>query len=246
MKRIYIPVLVLTSLIFLSACIADATLTCTSFSASVDYQYETDNTGSASQTYYLRVLQGDGRVLYNRFVVEVSAGTNTIDVNGTFTRPALNPLLLQLYSPAGGDLPTTRVYDTVTFNCDDLDSAPRVAFYDGRLNDYDTGNPVVLYPYADSEDNRGLDIYSASGEGLLHRIPAEAFARVGRCPSENTTIFQSEETGIIISALAGEYPDGVCPYQLNAPTGEPGKVYVMIFDHLHPDTYYESYEVFLN
>lgn len=78
---------------------------------------------------------------------------------------------------------------------------------------------------------------------LLEVTPAQV-AAVPACPAENTTIAYDEATGIGLYRLA-EHSDGTCPFQLNAPTGEPGKVYVIIFDDLFAGTYYESYETYM-
>jgi hypothetical protein len=34
----------------------------------------------------------------------------------------------------------------------------------------------------------------------------------------------------------------ICPFQLNAPATEAGKTYIIIFDELYPNTYYESWD----
>lgn len=109
------------------------------------------------------------------------------------------------------------------------------SFTDGRINRYDMGSPVVLYP----EANGGLDVYAADGSGLMLRVSAEQIAAVTECPESNATIVEDAATGIILSRLAG---DGSCPFQLNAPTAEPGKTYVIIFDSLSSSSDYESFE----
>lgn len=116
------------------------------------------------------------------------------------------------------------------------------AFYDGRINDYDTGNPVVLYPIADGE-SRGLHVYNADSSGLIMMISAATIDAVADCPSQNTLIYQDSASGVSLWRLTLR-PDGNCPFQLNAPTGEPGKTYIIIFDELYPNTHYESHEEF--
>ena len=106
------------------------------------------------------------------------------------------------------------------------------AFVDGRINNWDTGSPVVVYGH-DGESGRGLVIYSPEGL-LLLLVSAEELARVGECPAENT---------LIASAGAVEvYRLSSCEYQINAPSLDGTKTYVLIFNGLYENTGYSSYE----
>lgn len=112
-------------------------------------------------------------------------------------------------------------------------------FYDGRINDFDTGNPVVLYGYQDGNANRGLTVYGANDEGLLMQVTPSEIASVPECPTINTMIANN---GSISLYRLAERSDGRCPFQLNAPTGDGSKTYIIIFDSLDTHTYYESWE----
>lgn len=115
----------------------------------------------------------------------------------------------------------------------------------GRINDNDE-TPVVLYSIDYGEDEFGLEVYNASGELLLF-VTSDEVGDIWECPSSNTLIIHDPATGISLSRLP-ETPnpegDTVCPYQLNAPTGEANKWYIIIFDSPFADTLYTSYEAF--
>ena len=113
-------------------------------------------------------------------------------------------------------------------------------FADGRINDMDTGSPIVLYPVDYGSDQTGLHIYAADRTQLLLAVTPDMIATAG-CTDSNTTIVQDSATGIIVSRLAMQ-SDGTCPFQINAPAMEPGVYYVVIFDGLQAPTHYESHE----
>jgi hypothetical protein len=122
-------------------------------------------------------------------------------------------------------------------------------FYDGRINDFDTGSPVVLFGMPYGESGWGLHVYAADDSGLLLEASPEEIAAVAECPAENTLIAENEETGVTLYRLPSRATaDGVstvCPFQLNAPTGEAGKTYIIIFDGLQPHSRYESWEEYI-
>lgn len=121
---------------------------------------------------------------------------------------------------------------------------PQPIFFDGRINDFDTGNSVVLYGKSDAEDNWRLDVYNADESGLLLTVEADIINATLECPDSNTLIVSDAATGISLWRLPPRAisPDDVpiCPFQLNAPATELGKTYVVIFDTLFPHTYYTS------
>lgn len=117
---------------------------------------------------------------------------------------------------------------------------PQPAFYDGRINSWDTGNPVVLFPFADG-NSLGLNIYSADGTGLILSIPASAIDAVAECPDSNSLIYSDSASGISLWRLP-QRSDGTCSFQLNAPATEAGKTYSIIFNGMFSGTYYESWE----
>ncbi|MDK3158901.1 hypothetical protein QPK87_20315 [Kamptonema cortianum] len=111
-----------------------------------------------------------------------------------------------------------------------------IPFTDGRINRTDQGAPVVLYA-----NDGGLDVFDADGSGLIFSVSEAEIAAVAACPESNTVIASDPATGIILSRLSAR-EDGVCPFQLNAPTATPGKQYVIIFDSLSSTSAYLSYE----
>lgn len=129
------------------------------------------------------------------------------------------------------------------------DSGPVQAFWDDRINDYDTGNPVVLYGKHNDNDEWRLEVYNADSSGMLFYVTAAQIAAVPECPDSATLIYADDATSISFWRLPQQRvtEDGavICPFQLNAPTGEPGKVYIIIFDTLYPHTYYTSWEEFI-
>lgn len=111
-------------------------------------------------------------------------------------------------------------------------SGPAPAFVDGRINNFDVANPVVVYPIR-TEAGTGLHIYSDAGVLLLIVTP-EMIAAVPAQPEANTLI--AEANGVALYRLSsGEF-------QVNAPMYN-GKTYVLIFKELFPDGGYESFEI---
>lgn len=107
-------------------------------------------------------------------------------------------------------------------------------FFDGRINNYDTGNPVVVYGH-DFENGRGLVIYNTNGVLLLEVRP-EAIEAVAECPDSNTLIASNGE-GVSVYRLVG-----TCDFQVIAPTADPAKNYIMIFSELFHNAGYTSHE----
>lgn len=134
--------------------------------------------------------------------------------------------------------------DNLSFASSNTADSSIPVFTDGRINNYDGGSPVVLYPHDYGDGQMGLDIYAADESGLLLSINAAQIASVAECPESNTVIAYDATTGITLSRLTVR-PDGVCPFQLNAPTAEAGKYYIIIFYALSSPSYYESYEAFI-
>lgn len=183
------------------------------------------------------------------------SGTVNVAYNIFMNLPSYRPFTIKLYDlstfPAdfaeaqAGPLLDTLSFDPNTFvvtPCTDLpiyasaisssSDEPQPAFRDGRLNNWDTGNPVVPFGH-DYETGRGLVVYSPEGNVLLEVTP-EQIAAVAECPSENTLI---ASTGTV--AL---YRLTSCQYQLNAPSLDGTKTYVMIFNDLYENTGYSSHE----
>ena len=225
-----IGVFIITILFTACASIEEFAIFCDGFSVVIAYE-----DGNEGAEVFVTVTEDKGTVLFSEKVAEITSDeAGTLSVAATFNTVPTSPVTIRV----DGFFEET----FVTGDCNGTRLAA-LAFTDGRINKYDAGSPVVLYGTYDQAGERGLAIYAANESGLIHLIPASAFQAVGRCPAENTTVF-SGASGIIVSVLP-QRPDGSCPYQVNAPTGEANKVYVIIFDDLFTDTYYESYEAFI-
>lgn len=129
-------------------------------------------------------------------------------------------------SPLGP--PTTNVVDIVINPCP--------VFSDGRINDCDTFNPVVLYGEEDASGQAGLHIYNPEGE-LLLSLDADTMGE-DDCPTENTLLHYDAVNQIYIYQLSS------CQYYLRAPMNEAGKWYIIIFDAL-TNSIYESWTEFI-
>lgn len=105
-------------------------------------------------------------------------------------------------------------------------------FFDGRINDCDTGNWIVIFGH-DYGSGRGLLITDTEGNNLL-QISPEQIAGVVECPDSNTLI--ASGGGVSVYRLAG-----TCNYQVNGSAAD-GKTYVVIFDELYANSGYTSHE----
>jgi hypothetical protein len=200
----------------------------------------------------------DGGTVMVTFSDNATSSVSSVPATGTFL-PA-SPLSIFNGEGANG-LWTLRIEDTVVDDplclfswtlyinsgvSQNSECVDCPVFYDGRINNYDTGTPVVLYGKADADDNWRLEVYNADGTGLLVVVYPEMIAAVPECPDENTLIYNDETTGISLWRLPVRMvtEDGVnvCPFQLNAPSTEAGKTYIIIFDALYPNSYYQSHE----
>lgn len=108
-------------------------------------------------------------------------------------------------------------------------------FRDGRINNYDTSNPVVVYPIRDENNQVSIHIYSDTGV-LLLVISAEQIANTPENPDNNIII--AEDGGISFARIHG---DGQGFWQVTAPQYN-GKTYVLIFSELYANAGYTSYE----
>jgi hypothetical protein len=145
----------------------------------------------------------------------------------TYAIAKLSPLLdVITFDPADFGVCTSIPYAS------SAESADGPTFTDGRINNWDTGNPVVVYGH-DGETGRGLVIYSPDGE-LLLVVSSDEIEAVGNCPAENTLIASAGKVEL--------YRLRDCRYQLNAPSLDGTKTYVLIFNDLYENTGYSSHE----
>lgn len=126
---------------------------------------------------------------------------------------------------------------SITFDTVVSASTNSFRFTDGRINHSDTGNPVVLYGVNYGDDEFGLEIYNADESGLLFTVSPELIAVVEECPAENTLIAENVALNISFWRLAGS-----CQFQVNTPSSDGSKTYVIIFNELFSDSGYNSFE----
>ena len=117
----------------------------------------------------------------------------------------------------------------------DANGMPLPAFYDGRINNYDTAAPVAVYPHL-VDNEVGLIIYNSEGVQLL-LISPEQIAGVPDNPDSNLLI--ATQNNIALYRISGA-DRGY--WQINAPQYN-GKTYVMIFPELYHSGGYESFEI---
>lgn len=208
----------------------------------------TEDDGGGSDLARLSFYDGNGTLIGNPLIA-IPAGMNeTSNLSyGFFTflaTPQSRPFTAVFY-----DLPSNAELSRITFdpgiygvctkvplivpaNSSASPNTPQPAFTDGRINNWDTASPVVLYGYDDNQ-GRGLHLYSPDGVLLLD-IGAGQIAAVDDCPASNTLI---ASTGAI-----SLYRLSSCEFQLNAPSLDGTKTYVLIFNALYENTGYRSYE----
>lgn len=112
-------------------------------------------------------------------------------------------------------------------------------FFDGRVNSCDTFNPVVLFANHDGNDQWRLDVYNAEENQLYFTVHPEEIAAVEDCPEEHMLIYEDVENRILFYRLS------TCQFYLRAPMNELDKWYIIIFDELSSNTYYESFTEFI-
>lgn len=115
------------------------------------------------------------------------------------------------------------------------DGIPLPAFYDGRINDYDTAAPIAVFPH-EINGEIGLIIYNTEGVELLVVGP-DLISNASDNPDGNVEV--ASANGITLYRIAGE-EHGY--WQINAPQYN-GKTYVMIFPELFHSGGYESFEI---
>lgn len=185
---------------------------------------------------------------FNGSVTNWSFGNLTID-----TPPVTRPFTIRVYdvtvatpdivSAMSGPLLDELTFDPAAIGaCTTLplagssgavaSTSSQPLFNDGRLNDRDAASPVVVYGH-DFETGRGLVIYAPVG-GLLLQVSPEQISEIADCPDENTLLASTPNIAL--------YRLSSCEFQLNAPSLDGAKTYVLIFKELYPNTGYSSYE----
>jgi hypothetical protein len=213
-----------------------------------------DTTGPDRDWFGMVLFDGENQAIaykYNWVSVGFS-GSVTNWTFGAFTivkQPASRPFTMRFYdisvviadvnAAQNGPLLDTLIFDPASIGaCTSLPlhrdpvSSVVAPFSDGRINNWDTGNPVVLFGH-DYETGRGLVVYSPKGALFLEASP-EQIAAIAECPSENTLIVSAGDVAL--------YRLASCEYQLNAPSLDGTKTYVIIFNELYENTGYISHE----
>ena len=188
---------------------------------------------------------GNGNVINN-----ITASPLTITVydivttpmSGVNTQASYNQIVGQsapvldtlTYNPSNDvpSCPTTSASSSISAILDedeDNEYIPLPAFYDGRINNYDSAAPIAVYPHNVNGDV-GLVVYSSEGEFLLVISPEQ----IANAPADNSLV--AEGGGISVYRLAGG------SWQVNAPQYN-GKTYIIIFPELFHSGGYESFEL---
>jgi hypothetical protein len=228
------------------------TITCSGVSqtnGAASVTWDRDTLGTNEENLHYEVTDGAGTILFVFNDIRAVGSSASMGGWGFVVAPNYNPITVTLSSPGGNGF-ATQVLVNVTGTCTGLPTfaapsspvapvvASRFEFSDGRINRFDTGNPVVLYPMDYGNEQTGLAVYSPDGD-LLFSVSPEEIASIEECPSVNTVIAASN--GIIFSRLTINN-DGICPFQINAPTADEGKFYIVIFDALSSSSNYVSFE----
>lgn len=242
MKKLSFVVSVSLLSLLASACLLTNpvfTITCTTFNLKADYgEMTVDNTGIDKEALYIRAYDGYGNQILNDDNTDnVGASWSNIDEDFIFTTaPKANPIRVDFFSPAGGDLPSDTVWYTAIGNCNGLPYASATnitTFADGRINNRDAAAPFAVY-----EDEGTYSFYwiNDSGEGMLIlTVTPDDIAQVSESPQENTVIASNEAYGFYLLRLT----DGPLQAQANMSNG---KLYVLIIRDAIAGIY-ESYEV---
>lgn len=223
-------------------------LSCVDWLFTADYGETTiDNTGTGEQQTGFRVYDGSRTLIYDMPDYSTETVGNNSGPFGVFetdpydSAPEFNPLRFEVYSVAGGSLTKETVWFTAFGVCEGLPFVeppaqdPQPAFVDGRINNFDSAAPVVIYAVP-SNGGMSLHLYNPDGV-LLLVIDAETIANAPSNPETNTLI--AESNGITLYRITGE-SNGL--WQINAPQYN-GKTYVIIFNELFADGGYTSYEI---
>jgi hypothetical protein len=136
----------------------------------------------------------------------------------------VNVSIKRYYNPGSGSV--TAVCRTPRADSPDLPARHN----DGRINNYDFANPIVVYPWQD-ETGDGFEIYTDEGD-LLFRVNGADIA--GTTLGE--IIVSDSEHSIVVSRLA----DGT--FQITA-LMDNGKTYVLLFSEPYSNIGYTSYEI---
>lgn len=181
----------------------------------------------AGQTYGIYIFSGLTRVL------------NSIDNGGSVVSNADLTITTNTGSCSLFGTPTAvprawsgTVYYTLTPATAGI---PLPAFYDGRINNYDTATPIVVYPHLVNGEN-GLAIYDVNGV-LLLLVSPQAIADAPENP--DSSILIAEANGVVLYRIPSE---GGGLWQVNGSQYN-GKTYTLIFPELFHGGGYESYEI---
>ncbi len=168
------------------------TLFCDSFTGTVTFINDRDNSGSGDERKIERIFDGDGTLIYLGWTYAGAiggsgqlAGLELYDI-----LPDHNPIRYELVSLAGNGLPEV-VEHTETGSCPGLPdgSAAPPVFTDGRINPQ-TFAPVVLYC-----EQSSLSAWAVDGSPLFTFDTAAA-----ETPSTNTVLLS--QAGVDLYALA--------------------------------------------
>lgn len=211
---------------------ADGTVSHENGTETVSIRFTLDNNTKSTSESWVAGILGSGTHTYS---VPVPASTVIGDQM---------TMKIDLLDGSGGVL----VSDTLTYHCGvivpELEPEPEVeaepevilspqpAFYDGRINDFDTAAPIAIYPHM-VDGEVGLIIYNADGMLLMVVSPQQI---ADALPNPESNILISEANGVALYRLTNG------DWQINAPQYN-GKTYIIIFPELPHNGVYESFEL---
>lgn len=250
-KRLFIiTVLLILAAVVMSACeftYDSYTIGCTGLDI-YDYvaeptikNYDSDGDGIPDQEQVWSYgVDGKGNVLIDETVEYDFGGYFAgAQLTETWTRPPeYNPITFQYIVKSNGYLPEDIIVATFVGECPGLPTWPETkptthTFQDGRINRYDAGAPVALYPVSYGARGIGLHIYAIQADStgkLIMQVTPEQFAAAG---GDWELIAANDANTVQVF----KYLDR---WQVNAAAGQ-GKTYVVIFDGLSATARVHSY-----
>lgn len=235
-KRLYLILVLSISAFILNACILTnpvTVLACTEFEFRADNADSIiDNSGINEQLTILEIRDGQGTLLFrNGAYRPVGDSSGPLNIRDVYTTsPEFNPLHLIVYSPAGVDLASDRVWYSAMGECPGLPYYESSVFGDGRINNQDPAAPFAVYLHEDD-----LHFYWViNGVGTPALVVTQAEMEAIKTPDVNTLIASNEAFGLYVYRLT----DGGIQAQARTTNG---KLYVIIISDIY-DRAYTSFE----
>lgn len=208
------------------------------------YTFQVDTTGTYTISIALGSLSDSVMSLYSPSVDPVHPLNNCIEVDdddgvglaSQITRTlTANTTYVVLVRGFGGAFGTYILNISGPGNIFTVPVSHQPVFTDGRINDYDSASPIVVYPHL-INDATGLIIYDVNGVELLVISPQQ----IADAPDNpDSPVLIAQANNVSLYRIPGE---GRGLWQINTPQYN-GKTYVMIFPELFRSGGYESFEL---